>query len=40
MLAAVKLALEHPRTGRRVTLQIDAPREMLEIFPVEGQAPA
>jgi 23S rRNA pseudouridine1911/1915/1917 synthase len=33
MLVATRLALDHPRTGRRVEFEIDAPRELIKLFP-------
>jgi hypothetical protein len=35
MLAAVRLALDHPRSGARMAFRIDPPREMTSLFPVE-----
>ena len=32
MLAAVELALDHPRTGRRISFSVDLPLEMKAIF--------
>jgi 23S rRNA pseudouridine1911/1915/1917 synthase len=40
MLAAVRLALDHPRTNRRMTFRVDPPREMVEIFPRGEPEPA
>ena len=33
MLAATRLALDHPRTAKRLTFELDPPREMRELFP-------
>ena len=38
MLAAVRLALDHPRSGERMAFRIDPPREMTDIVPVEKRA--
>jgi 23S rRNA pseudouridine1911/1915/1917 synthase len=33
MLVATRLVLDHPRTAKRLTLELDPPREMRELFP-------
>jgi 23S rRNA pseudouridine1911/1915/1917 synthase len=33
MLVATRLALDHPRTGKRLTLALDPPREMCDLVP-------
>ena len=40
MLAAVRLALDHPRTWKRMTFHTNPPREMTELFPAAQPHPA
>ena len=38
MLVATRLALDHPRTAKRLTLELDPPREMGDLVPERGNS--